>query len=137
AGTAHPPIDEDSSLFAGSPGLRTSASSAVAVKSTPSISNFSNPDEPSPSEERQSLLRPTHRRRTSVKQQQDRQLFTRRARPSEDLPERQRTDDEGSEGDPSENTQQWLRLSRQQNVPPPQILDDPDNLPPPTNGSTG
>ncbi|OCL15235.1 ATP-binding cassette sub-family G member 2 [Glonium stellatum] len=106
AGTVHQPIDEDSSLFARD-GLRTSASSAVAIKSIPSISNASvGPDTVgSPSN---SSLRPKNRRRTSIRQQQERELFTRKKSSAQDG-----------------------------GAPPPQILDDPDELPPPANGGTG
>ncbi|KAF1816860.1 putative ABC transporter [Eremomyces bilateralis CBS 781.70] len=150
AGTPHTPIDEDSSLFAAPLGLRTSASSAIAVKSIPSVSNLSNHDDPSPaspseerrsllrpSEERQSLLRPKGKRRTSIRALQERQLFTRKKQRADDVASTPRTDDEGSMADPNEEPQQWLRLSKQHGLPPPQILDDPDHLPPPASGGTG
>ena len=135
AGTVHQPIGEDSSLFTRD-GLRTSASSAVAVKSIPSISNASfGPDTAgSPSN---SSLRPKHKRRTSIRQQQERELFTRKKSGAQDGTITPKTDDEASLLDHRESNAQWLKLSRQQGAPPPQILDDPDELPPPANGSTG
>ena len=76
------------------------------------------------------------RQKTSIKQQQDRQLYTRKKGGMDT--QSPRTDDESSIPDSSySNTQQWLRLSKQQGTPPPQILDDPDELPPPANGGTG
>ncbi|KAF2454249.1 ABC-2 type transporter family protein [Lineolata rhizophorae] len=148
AGTAHAPMD-DAQLFgddSGS-GLRTSASSAVAIKSVPSVSNASlGPDSTGSPRDTESLTRPKGKRRTSVKAQQDRQLFTRKrggassaasanaAEPGSEP----RTDDEASLPDHERGaSQQWLRLQRQQGHPPPQILDDPDQLLPPANGSTG
>jgi hypothetical protein len=38
--------------------------------------------------------------------------------------------------DVAENQQQWLRLSRQGGNVPPQVLDDPDQLPPPAPGTS-
>ncbi|KAF2103024.1 putative ABC transporter [Rhizodiscina lignyota] len=139
AGRAHTPLDEDA-LFAPQNDARTVASrtsSAVAIKSIPSISNVSREGDstgsPSATE---SLLRPKGKRRTSIKQQQDRQLYTRKKAGADTASPR--TDDEASIPDSAHgSTQQWLRLSRQQGAPPPQILEDPDQLPPPANGGTG
>ncbi|KAK5019874.1 FAD-dependent urate hydroxylase [Cryomyces antarcticus] len=136
AGTPHTPIAEDSSIFADRDGgMNTRASSAMAVKSIPSISNVSMGQSSldSPSE---SLLRPKGKRRASIKQQQDRQLFTRK---KSDIPGTPRTTDDESLllDNTRESTQQWLRLSRQQGAPPPQVMDDPHQLPPAANGGTG
>lgn len=134
ASAVHQPIDEDNPMFARD-GLRTSASSAVAVKSIPSISNASIGPDPvgSPS----SSLRPKGKRRTSIRQQQERELFTRKKSGAPDGTTTPKTDDEAPLLDQREANSQWLRLSRQQGAPPPQILDDPDELPPPANGGTG
>ncbi|KAF2755069.1 hypothetical protein EJ05DRAFT_455797 [Pseudovirgaria hyperparasitica] len=131
AGAAHSSIDENSSLF-DNVGLRTSASSAIGVKSVPSVSNVSvGPDTMgSPG----SSLRVQGKRRTSIRQQQERDLFTRKkSNTGGDGTTTPKTDDEVI----PDNTQQWLRMSRQQGNPPPQILEDPDHLLPPANGGTG
>ena len=109
---------------------RTVASSVRAtksVRSAPSIDNsiYGSPSEPS--------KRPHPARRQSVKQQQDRKLFTRQpSTAGYETPETPRTDDEGP--DINEQSQQWLKLSRAHGSAPPQILDDPHQLPPPASG---
>ncbi|KAF2196294.1 hypothetical protein GQ43DRAFT_383655 [Delitschia confertaspora ATCC 74209] len=132
------PIDENSSLFTRD-GLGTSASSAIAVKSIPSISNVSM-DRDMVGSPSNSSIRPKNSRRTSIKQQQERDLYTRRKTgPSSDGTV---TPKAGEEAVPlfdrrEGNNAQWLKLYRQKGAPPPQILDDPDDLPPPANGGTG
>ncbi|KAF2868003.1 hypothetical protein BDV95DRAFT_501553 [Massariosphaeria phaeospora] len=135
AGAARQPIDEDSSLFARD-GLRTSASSAIAVKSIPSINNSIDRDMTgSPSI---SSLRPKNKRRTSIRQQQERELFTRKKSSAPaDGTMSPKTDDEAPYDRRDGRNAQWLKLSRQQGAPPPQILDDPDELPPAADGGTG
>lgn len=137
AGTVHTPIDEDSSLFMRREGS-TRASSTVAIKSIPSISsaNMSHEVAGSPSD---SLLRPKAKRRTSIRQQQERQLFTRKkAAESPQVAGSSKSDDEASIPDARlDTTQQWLKMNRQTGAPPPQTLDDPDELPPAANGATG
>lgn len=135
ASTAHSAVEDDASLFTRD-GHGTRASSAIAVKSIPSVSNVSTGTDPvgSPGG---SSVRPTGKRRTSVRQQQERELYTRQKNAGPEGSATPKTDDEGSVVDTRESQQQWLRLSRQQGNPPPQILDDPDQLPPPANGGTG
>ncbi|QDS68791.1 hypothetical protein FKW77_005871 [Venturia effusa] len=137
ASVARSPIDENSSLFAPHGGSTTRASSTVAIKSIASVSNFSMGRD-SAGSPTGSSIRPKGKRKGSLKAQQDRQLFTRKktAEPSEPrIPGTPKTDDE-SLPDNHDNTQQWLRLSKQTGAPPPQILDDPDeSLPEP--GDTG
>ncbi|KAF2796068.1 hypothetical protein K505DRAFT_373460 [Melanomma pulvis-pyrius CBS 109.77] len=133
AGTARRSIDEDSSLFTRD-GLRTSASSAIAVKSIPSVNNMSI-DTGSPSN---SILRPKNKRRTSIRQQQERELFTRKKSSAPpDGTMSPKTDDEAPYDRREGSNAQWLKLSRQQGAPPPQVLDDPDEVPPPADGGTG
>ncbi|KAJ5287895.1 ABC transporter G family member [Penicillium angulare] len=114
---------------------KTASSSLRAIKSVASVSNVS--IEESSSSVAESGKRPKNKRRVSVKQQQERQLFSRRkdAKDSE-RPTTPKTDEEDATLDVAENTQQWLRLSRQQGNVPAQILDDPDQLPPPAPGQT-
>ena len=129
------PIDEDNSMF-NRDGLMTSASSAIAVKSIPSVSNMST-DRDTAGSPSASSLRPKTKRRASIKQQQERELFTRkRSSAPQDGTVSPKTDDEGP-FDRREGRAQWLKLSRQSGAPPPQILDDPDELPPPADGGTG
>jgi len=135
ASAIHRPIDEDSSLFARD-GLHTSASSAIAVKSIPSVTNMSASDlATSPAT---SSIRPKGKRRTSIKQQQERELFTRKkgAAPT-DGTQSPKTDDEGPYDRQEAAKAQWLKLSRQSGAPAAQILDDLDELPPPADGGTG
>lgn len=138
AGTVHTPIDEDSSLFPHREGSDTRASSTIAIKSIPSISsaNMSREFAGSPSD---SLLRPRPKRKTSIRQQQERQLFTRkRMAESPHVASSAKSDDEASIPDARlDTTHQWLRLSRQGSAPPPNIIDDNDELPPAANGATG
>ncbi|KAI9878697.1 MAG: hypothetical protein M1830_010790 [Pleopsidium flavum] len=133
ASTAHTPTVEDghSELESGFDGLRTGSSSMRAVKSIPSVSNASigNSSYGSPVD---SIRRPKNKRRQSLKQQQDRQLYTRKKSSGKETPPTPRTDDSGL--NTPESTQQWLRLSRQQGSVPPQILDDPHQLPPAASG---
>lgn len=108
---------------------KTASSSLRAVKSVASVSNVSFEDNSSSAAEQ--TRRPKNKRRVSVKQQQERQLYSRR---KEDRPTTPKTDEEDATLEASDS-QQWLRLSRQkQNQVPPQILDDPDQLPPPAPG---
>lgn len=133
ASTAHTPVGEDGliELDSGNDGLRTGSSSMRGVKSIPSVSNASieNSSYGSPGD---SIRRPKNKRRQSLKQQQDRQLYTRKKSGGRETPPTPRTDDSGLDG--PESTQQWLRLSRQQGSVPPQILDDPHQLPPAASG---
>jgi ABC-type multidrug transport system ATPase subunit len=129
-------IDEDSSLF-DRQGLGTRASSAIGVKSIPSITSIDQRDvvgSPSTS----ASLRPKNKRRASIRQQQERELFTRKKSSAPvDGTVSPKTDDEGPYDHREGTTAQWLKLSRQSGAPPPQILEDPDELPPPADGGTG
>jgi ABC-type multidrug transport system ATPase subunit len=133
AGTPHTPIDDNGSLF-DPRGVSTGASSTVAVKSVPSISNASVGIDSvgSPSE---SLLRPRSKRKSSIRQQQERQLFSRKKSVDHPPATTSRTDDEASLPDTMDHGQQWLRLSTQRGAPPPMNFDDSDD--PPMEGSTG
>ncbi|KAJ5095867.1 hypothetical protein NUU61_005223 [Penicillium alfredii] len=111
---------------------KTASSSLRAVKSVASASNVSTEDTSSGAAD--TTGRPRNKRRVSLKQQQDRQLYSRRKEP--EPPATPKTDEEDATLDVAENTQQWLRLSRQPGNVPPQILDDPDQLPPPASGQT-
>ncbi|CAI7614595.1 hypothetical protein N7533_013384 [Penicillium manginii] len=124
-------IDESERLDGQAGPPKTASSSLRAVKSVASVSNVSFEDNSSSAAEQ--TRRPKHKRRISVKQQQERQLFSRR---KDDRPTTPKTDEEDATLEASD-AQQWLRLSRQkQGQVPPQILDDPDQLPPPAPGTS-
>lgn len=136
ASAAHRSIDEDSSLFTRD-GLRTSASSAIAVKSIPSISNMEIERDMAASPSNSST-RPRNKRRTSIRQQQERELFTRKKTSIHaDGTTSPKTDDEAPYDRRDGLKAQWLKLTRQKGNPPPQILEDLDELPPPADGGTG
>ncbi|KAI9791544.1 MAG: ATP-binding cassette sub- G member 2 [Piccolia ochrophora] len=142
AGAAKSSIAEDTRLLDDNrSGLRTGSSSMRAVKSIPSFTNASAEDSLSNSPSN-SIGRPKTRRRDSLKQKQDRQLYTRKRSSVSEMPDTSRYPDTPRSGDdilPLDDngiaTQQWLRLSRHSGQVPPQILDDPHQLPPAASGS--
>ena len=135
AGAAHTADPENGSVLDDDRSGLGTISSTRAVKSMTSLSNMSGENGLSESPGN-SGLRPKHWRRDSVKQRQDRQLYTRKKSNAADIPGTPRTDD-GLPllDDSTSNTQQWLKLSRQPGQVPPQILDDPDHLPPAASGT--
>ena len=121
-------------------GDRTATSSVKAIKSIRSVSNVSVNDSAHGSYS-ESSRRPATSTRQSIKQQQERKLFTRKPSTTNTndggvaSPETPRTDDEGPDlSHQQEASAQWLKLSRAQGTVPPQILDDPHQLPPPASG---
>ncbi|OAL06125.1 hypothetical protein IQ06DRAFT_362352 [Phaeosphaeriaceae sp. SRC1lsM3a] len=136
ASASRPALDEDSSLF-NRDGLRTSASSAIAVKSIPSI-NTSELERDLAGSPSNSSTRPRNKRKTSIRQQQERELFTRKKSTAPvDGTMSPKTDDEAPFDRRAGLKAQWLKLTRQPGAVPAQILEDPDELPPPANGGTG
>ncbi|EME48982.1 ABC transporter-like protein [Dothistroma septosporum NZE10] len=128
---------DDTNFSAEFDGRTTRASSTMAVKSIPSVSNVSI-DESLVSGQTESLLRPKGKRKTSIRQQQERQLFSRKSTEQQQQPpSSNHSASDGGFGDSESTRQQWLKLSKQLGAPPPQILDDPHNLPPATPGATG
>lgn len=73
-------------------------------------------------------IRPKNKRKISIKQKQDRQLFTRR-RTGNDSPPTPQTDDESVPSRRSSGLHSWLQLGRTSGRIPAQILEDPDDLP--------
>lgn len=112
---------------------KTASSSLRAVKSVASASNASMDDGSSNAQD--STRRPRHKRRASLKQRQDRQLYSRK-KDVETPSTPPKTDEEDEHLDRQSESQQWLRLSRQTGNVPPQVLDDPDQLPPAAPGQT-
>ena len=115
-------------------GLLAENSSTRAIKSIRSASNMSVGNR-SLDSGRDSSSRPKSTRiNSALKQKQDRQLFTRK-RSGDDTPPTPRTDEEDNVSiNPTGRTRSWLRLSKRDGRNPPQIMEDPDNLPP--NAST-
>ena len=139
AATAHTPIDErgPTGLDAGSDGMRTQNTSIRAIKSIASASNLST-DNASYGSYNESIRRPGHQRRQSLKQKQDRQLYTRKKSAGAETPSTPKTDDEASDSNITRpNSQDIIRLSKQKGQVPPQILDDPHQLPPPAYETNG
>ncbi|KAJ9605043.1 FAD-dependent urate hydroxylase [Cladophialophora chaetospira] len=129
AGLPRSPMFEDVSrdpLEREGPG--TESSSTRAVKSIASVSNVSldSPREPS--------IRIKPKRRVSLKQKQDRQLFTRKKSTGNDTPPTPKTDDEDTiVGKAAGSMRSWLQMSRREGSNPPPLLEDPDDLPPEAN----
>ena len=128
--------ENDAGTFdAGSDGVRTVNSSVRAVKSVASASNLS-ADNMSYGSYNESIRRPGTKRGQSLKQKQERQLFTRKKTGGE-TPSTPKTDDEADSNVTRRNSQDIIKLQRQQGQVPPQSLDDPHQLPPPAYETTG
>ena len=133
AETSQPPNEDNGStgVDVGNEESRTQNSSIRAIKSIASASHMSLDTSSYASHGE----RPKGKRKPSVKQQQDRKLYTRQRGGSGDCPPTPKTDDDLSEpSDTRRNSQDLIRLSKQQGTVPPQIMDDPDQLPPPAYG---
>lgn len=126
AGGSQTPV-EDTFLDVRSDNLKTASSSLRAVKSIASASNVSIEETIRNTQENSS--RPSTKRQQSLKQRQDKQLFTRRKADME-TPPTPKTDDEDTVTDNS----QWLRLSSRNGVS--HATEDPDNIPPPASGTS-
>ena len=136
--TTHSEENGATGFDGGSDGIRTVNSSVRAIKSIASASNMSL-DNSSYGSHNESIKRPKSKRRQSLKQQQDRKLYTRKKSTGFDSPLTPKTDDEISDqNDNRQNSADMIRLSKQQGQIPPQVMDDPHHLPPPVYGcSTG
>jgi ABC-type multidrug transport system ATPase subunit len=129
ASAVRTPIDEEPlGLVADSNHMKTASSSLRAVKSIASASNASFEEPPKTPQD--SVTRPKSKRHQSLKQRQDKQLYTRKKADTE-APPTPKTDEEEADVASVDNTQQWVRLSsRQQSSTIRQTLDDPDQPPP-------
>ncbi|SMQ45717.1 unnamed protein product [Zymoseptoria tritici ST99CH_3D7] len=126
--TMHASTPSDSDLMElssdGGDGFATRASSTMAVKSIPSVSNIS-VGESVTSTAGESFLRPKSNRKSSIRQQQERQLFTRKNTADNAAPSSVRSSGESAFSREQEAShQQWLKLAKQNGQPRPQILDD-------------
>jgi ABC-type multidrug transport system ATPase subunit/ABC-type multidrug transport system permease subunit len=124
-------IDEEIPTTGNGDNRSSGPSSTRGVKSIASVSAMS-ADESLVGSPGDTIRRPKGKRRDSVKQKQERELYTRRKSGLE-------SSSSQTEGVGIENTaasqQEWLRLSRQHaGQVPSQILDDPHNLPPSASG---
>jgi len=101
------PFVSDDDIFAPQEGRTTRASSAIAVKSIPSISNasFEQADDSA-----DSSLRPSTYRKTSVRKQQERQLFSRKKSQDPGTPKTATS----SIIDRDENTNNWVKMARRE-----------------------
>jgi ABC-type multidrug transport system ATPase subunit len=128
-----PILEDGPEEFPERDGVMTRSSSMRAVKSVTSTSNMS-AENTSLASNADSFLRPKGRRRQSLKQKQDRQLFTRKKSGGADTPPTPRTDEEDNVSmNATGSMRSWLKLSRRDGAVPPQIMEDPDNLPPDVN----
>ncbi|KAI9725940.1 MAG: hypothetical protein M1828_002268 [Chrysothrix sp. TS-e1954] len=125
-GMARSPMDDI--IEASEPTSETRSSSLLGVKSVASKSNLS-------TSENEYVRRVRDKNRASTVKQQEHQLFGRRAKGGNagaETPTSQNGEDEALLGDENskDSQQAWLRLSRQSGQVPPQILEDPHQLPP-------
>ncbi|KAL6716547.1 FAD-dependent urate hydroxylase [Lecanora helva] len=137
AETAHTPSEEHvtNGFDGGSDGMRTVNSSVRAVKSIASASNMSLDNSSYGSHNDSSIRRPKSSRKQSLKQQQDRKLYTRKKSAGAESPMTPKTDDESDPIDTRRNSADLIRLAKQHGQIPPQIMDDPHQLPPPAYGT--
>ncbi|KAI4184405.1 MAG: hypothetical protein L6R41_004757 [Letrouitia leprolyta] len=136
--TAHSSVGEREQV-ASDIGTRTVNSSVRAIKSIASASNVS-VDNSSYGSYSESNQRPRNKRKQSLKQEQDRKLYTRKKSTGGDEPLTPRTDDEAPDGNENRNSNNdWLRVSRQQGQGPmsSHTMNDPHGLPPPAYSNAG
>ncbi|KAK5676459.1 FAD-dependent urate hydroxylase [Elasticomyces elasticus] len=139
ASTPYDPNEQVEVAFsANGDGDMTRASSTRAVKSIASLSNVSMVGSLGSGAESAPMIRPKNKRKASIRQQQERQLYSRKN--TSDPPPRPSGASLRSEGDSmlgDDERQQWVKLSKQQGQPPPQVNEDPHDLPPAAPGATG
>jgi len=133
AGILRSPMDEI--VAAARSDVKTRTSSAMAVKSITSISNIEPERSGFASPSMASLLRPKGTRHTSVRKQQERELYTRKKSSGFDAPTTTRSEEVNPLDNSLAASQSWLELSKQSSAPPPQILDDPHHLSPEINAT--
>lgn len=118
-------------LDGGSEGIRTINSSVRAIKSIASASNMSL-DNSSYGSNTESNQRPKHKRKQSLKQQQDRKLYTRKKSIGGETPSTPRTDDDGPDTNRvGGNARDWPRPSRLQAQLSSQTLNELSHAPTP------
>lgn len=127
AGTPHTPMEADETMF-NPREASTRANSTAAIKSIRSVVENGDQDSVGSPADRESLLRPKSKRKISVREQQDRKLFARKAT--------SRADDEASIPE-SLGSKHGYRFSTLRGIMSPRSTDDPDATPPLAEGSTG
>ncbi|EDN11349.1 conserved hypothetical protein [Histoplasma mississippiense (nom. inval.)] len=131
ASNTHSRYEDEIHLDVNHDAARTATSSLRAVKSIASVSNAS-VDNSSSDRPNESGFRPISKRKESLKQRQDKQLYTRRKAAEVGTPSTLRTEDEEHiVGSLSGNGQ---HRSRQPNNVTLRVLDDPDHPPPSSAG---
>ncbi|QSS48919.1 ATP-binding cassette protein [Histoplasma capsulatum var. duboisii H88] len=131
ASNTHSRYEDEIHLDVNHDAARTATSSLRAVKSIASVSNAS-VDNSSSDRPNESGFRPISKRKESLKQRQDKQLYTRRRAAEVGTPSTLRTEDEEHiVGSLSGNGQ---HRSRQPNNVTLRVLDDPDQPPPSSAG---
>ncbi|PGH32726.1 ATP-binding cassette, subfamily G (WHITE), member 2 [[Emmonsia] crescens] len=131
ASNNHSRYEDEIHLDVGRDAAKTTSSSLRAVKSIASVSNASM-DNSGSDRPNDSGFRPVSKRRQSIKQRQDRQLYTRKRTAEVDTPSTLRTDDE--ENIVSSLIGNGQQRSRQPNNVTLRVLDDPDQPPPSASG---
>ncbi|EEH04088.1 ATP-binding cassette protein [Histoplasma capsulatum G186AR] len=131
ASNTHSRYEDEIHLDVNHDAARTATSSLRAVKSIASVSNAS-VDNSSSDRPNESGFRPISKRKESLKQRQDKQLYTRRRAAEVGTPSTLRTEDEEHiVGSLSGNGQ---HRSRQPNNVTLRVIDDPDQPPPSSAG---
>ena len=102
---------------------KTASSSMRAVKSVASVSDVSMETSQPNAGSDSSTTRTENKRRLSVKQKQDRQLYSRRREP--DIPPTPKTNDDNDDVLVPDRHHQWLRMSHQQEEPDDPVADAP------------
>lgn len=121
-------VDDDVDSDARTYRPKTATSSLRAVKSVASASGTSAEDNSTTSHASESTPRSKNKRQPSLKQRQDRHLYSRKK--DIETPPTPKTDDEDSVRVMPNYNEQWLRLSRHPGAANLQSQDDPDQLPP-------
>ena len=119
-------VEEFGSPVSGVDPPKTASSSMRAVKSIASTSDISLDTTPNAGSD--TSLRPESKRRMSLKQKQDRQLYSRKK--DADTPPTPKTNDDNEDIIVPNRNQQWLRMSRQRVSGSLPALDEPDQPPP-------
>ena len=130
AESARSPMDD---IIEAEAGGQTRSSSIMAIKSIGSKTNIDASQSPSASPD---MDHPGAIRRKTVKEQQERGLFSRRKQQKggAETPTSQAEEEQSLLGNQKDSQSPWVRLSRQSGQPPPPHMEDPHQLPPDASG---